>query len=579
MKTQPQRARKRRPLPPPIPRAKDKSPQPTRSTEVVPSTASLPPAANRKMNRLCAFVERERAASITPLWRNWLHQVPIWIWPSLVGGGLAGIVTWALLATPEETRAISQGDSHPGIRQAAPSNAAASNVLADTRSASSVRSIPEAAESLASAMHTETAMPLKTLAATTRAENAGASKDLSDARIAAFFNGVDLAGWEASNGCWRVEGGLLVGSVAGTEKVLAVLRSKQTYRDFDLRFRVRLKGGAGNCALRFRAHMDGAGGATDTGAQCVIRQAGEDKAYAIGSLIDCSTDTHEVAEASGKAAAFAKPGDFNQVQVRCEGETVVVRVNRIMTACKKLASMPEEGVIVFELDGRQQPGEVTFKDFKFTDLTRSGTVQKIVRPASESGAILRAEADYRQSRELARKKLLSSFDSAIKQRLSQSNQPDGKHTGTVAIIEAEKEAFSKKGHIPWSRSMRSATRDYLSELEQAQQRMEKSLGDESDAAMQRGDRNAVVELEDLGNKILAPHLVATARFAGTRISFRSDGIIENSNDDAPRRWWISDDKHDAVIIELDSDSDDAKQEVFRIGENGATRHQWVFVDK
>jgi hypothetical protein len=594
-----QNTQKNKPTPPPIRGTKDKNSQSMRPTEAAPWIGSLPPAANRKMEQLFAFLEKERTASVQPSWRRWLHAMPFWIWPSFVGGVLAGIVAWTLLAPPKRPlQAItSQDDSRPGIKQAGPSRATASNAHGETQPsfALPLPSIPgptgdiKAAGSATAAIRAEIQKPLNTSEPISAPKNVIAPKSLSEITGMAFFNGVDLAGWEATNGCWRVEDGLLVGSLSATEKVLAVLRSKQTYKDFDLRFRVRLKGATSNCALRFRAKTDGPGAVSHTGAQCVIRQGAEGKTYAIGSLIDCSTDTHEVAEASGKAAAFAKLGDFNQVQVRCEGEAVVVRVNGIMAACKKLASMPREGVIVFELDGRQQPGEVTFKDFKFTDLMRSGAAQNTVRSAAESDAILKAEADYRQSRELATRKLLSSFDSQIKQRLSPSSQPAGKHSGTVAMLEQEKDAFLRKGHIPWSRQMRSAAHDYLTELEQAQQRMEQLLGSQSAAVMQRGDQKAIAELEAVGNKILSPHLIATARFAGTRMRFRSDGILEKSDDDAPRRWWISADKHDDVIVELpnDSDTDNATQEVFRIGENGksltestvAGKHEWVFVDK
>jgi hypothetical protein len=298
--------------------------------------------------------------------------------------------------------------------------------------------------------------------------------------------------------------------------------------------------------------------------------------------------TEDAVAASTKAAAFAKPGDFNRVQIRCEGKTVIVRVNRILTVCKSHASMADEGFIALELDGRQQAGEVAFKDFKFTDLTRAGKAIGIAHPPANSNAMLKVESDYSQSIEKARRHLVSSFDAEITQRTSQSSHPARKHTGSVALLEQERKAFLKKGQIPWSRQMRPATCQYLTELETMQQRMEKMLAGEIAAAKRRGDDKATAELETAEKRILAPHVVATARFAGASLSFRSDGIVEKSNDETAGCWRLSPDKHDDVIIETpdNSEPDNATQQAFHISEDGASltetsgngKRAWLFVD-
>jgi hypothetical protein len=510
----------------------------------------------------------------------------LWIWPSLVGVVLVGFVTWTLLTTGRGARqaVVAQG-GQPGLKPANPANAAAGDARDNQTndSADSLKTGPP----VASTTPPGNLKPDGSSNLIRGRKSAPKSSPEERAAASAFFNGADLTGWDAPKGGWRVEGGALVGAVSPTDKVLAVLCSKQKHKDFDLRFHVRLKGGTGNCVVRFHAARDDDGAVGDTGAQCVIQPAAIAKGETIGSLVDQSTDVREVVPASKKAASFVKPGDFNRVQIRCEGKTVIVRVNGILTACKTLAAMPDDGIIVLELDGRQQAGEATFKDFKFKDLKPADTSQNVARSAAESDEFLKAEADYAQSVEAAKGKLVSAFDSVLQQRLSQAGQPVGKHTGTAAMLEQEKDAFLKEGRIPWSSAMRAATYDYLSGLEQAQQKMEQALTKAALAA--QSDHETFEAVRAVGDKILAPHLVATARCGGTRISFRSDGLAEKSDDDTPRRWWLSPGKHDDVIIELadDSDSDSASKQVFHISAAGQSltestgdgRHEWVFVDK
>jgi hypothetical protein len=591
--TPPERAQNRQTSPPPLPGAKASRPQPRPAAPAQSKGAAPPPGANRNPTGPAATVQQPGTVPPPLRRRGRLQKIPLWIWPSLVGVALVGFVTWTLLTTGQRARqaVVAQGDA-PSLEPAKPGNSAAGEAR-DNKTKDPADS-PKTGPSM-------TGPPVASTAPPENAKSDGSSNGIRNgkrtpkssaeeqAATSAFFNGADLTGWDAPKGGWRVEGGALVGAVSPTDKVLAVLCSKEKHKDFDLRFRVRLKGGTGNCIVRFRATRDDAGAVGDTGAQCVIQPAATAKGETIGSLVDQTTDVREVVAASSKAASFVKAGDFNRVHVRCEGKTVIVRVNGIMTACKTLAAIPDDGVIVLELDGRQQAGEVTFKDFKFKDLKPAATAPNVARAGAKDDDLLKAEADYRQSLEAAKKKLVSAFDSVLQQRLSQSSQPDGKHTGIVAALEHEKDAFLKKGQIPWSRNMRAATFDYLGEMEQAQQKLEQALTQASVAASARTDGVTSESLRALGDNILSPHLVATATFAGTKLSFRSDGIVEKSDEDAPRRWWLSPGKHDDVIVELadDADSDNAAKQVFHILDNGksltettdAARHEWVFVDK
>ena len=64
-----------------------------------------------------------------------------------------------------------------------------------------------------------------------------------DKGSALFFNGKDLEGWHGLTEYWRVEKGAIVGATPKGLSFNTFLCSKQKYADFELSFKVRLKGG------------------------------------------------------------------------------------------------------------------------------------------------------------------------------------------------------------------------------------------------------------------------------------------------------------------------------------------------
>src|SRR5437588_1546911 len=72
-----------------------------------------------------------------------------------------------------------------------------------------------------------------------------------------FFNGKDLSGWEGLTEYWSVKDGALIGSTPAPDgvKFNTFLCSKKPYRDFELSFQVRLKGGEGNSGVQIRSKI------------------------------------------------------------------------------------------------------------------------------------------------------------------------------------------------------------------------------------------------------------------------------------------------------------------------------------
>lgn len=616
--TPPRRAHKSRPT--------DSATRPQESRSQRPSLpASLPASkprwsndVNRKMERLQEFLSEQQTPLIgRPRSNRLLRHLPIWIWPGTAAVTiLTGIVVWKVadsqtpdrdakqeLATVVSRPAVSEPASsesvstHPDQSPVAnppeppaknqTSGPAKREPMSLANSARTTTAKEGALEAARAATPSVTAIPANENSSIEKSTEQPDQSPPTEKRSAAPapLAATDLAGWENPGGAWRVQRGMLVGTVQNT---LAVLRSKEKYKDFDLRFRVRLKDGSGNCGVRFRMQdQEPTDGKTD-GLECVIHRTVKDKTYGIGSLAKGSMDKPDVFVARGSAARFVKAGDFNQLHIRCEGEQVLIQVNHMTTISKMLSSMADEGHISLELDGRHQSGEVEFKDFKFTDLGHPAGAKLIARSAAASDAIVKAKVHYFQSVEKAGKKLLAAFDLEIKKRTEHAGDPKGNPSGTIAMLESEKDAFVKKrGRIPWSKPMRSASEAYMGELDSYQRQVEKAFEDEIKLARKHGNPETVKQLQDAEDEFLAPHLVATAECDGARLLFRSDGLVDSSKDQIARRWRISTQRHTDLILKRagDSDEENSEQEVFHIaadgksltGSKGDEHHVWEFV--
>ena len=597
----------------PVP--KSVKPKPAASPPKSATEARSPTSVDRRMERLQEFLRNEQSLAKRPVRDRKWRQVPVWIWPSLAGVGiLIGIVAWivadssqgtskprpglaASVSEPSPTRLDPDdaGDSHP----AKPLERTTISQAPDFKGAveaTKPTAPPEPGGARVASIERATTVLTKSRTSNTDSESSSNGKKsqqaVQRAKAAAEtasspLTATDLSCWEDPNGAWRVQQQMLVASVGTGQKTLAVLRSKAKYADFDLKFRVRLKDGSGNCGVRFRSQAELPVDGTAERVECVIHRTVRDKSYGIGSLAKGSTDKPDVFSARGNAARFTKAADFNQVQIRCEGKNVVIRVNHLTTFCKTIPAIADKGYIALELDGRHQAGEVEFKDLKFTDLTNSTDAKSVARRSVGSISIAKGEAHYFESVDKARKKLIAAFNSAIKQRGDSPRKGKGVQSGMIAILEQEMDAFLKKDQIPWSRPMRAAMEDYMHELDNAQQRIEKAFDEEIRHARGRDDQQAIAQLKAAEDAFLAPHLVGTAAFEGARLRFRSDGIVEDSKDKTVPRWWLSPQQQTDVFLERKGDSDDesAEHETLRIADDGKSLvqltdgrpHAWEFV--
>ena len=176
-----------------------------------------------------------------------------------------------------------------------------------------------------------------------------------------LFNGKDLDGWEGLSECWSVRDGAIVGKAVEGLKFNTFLCSKRTYKDFELSFKVRLKGGVGNSGVQIRSKLIDPKKFVVAGPQADIGKGYWGSLYGerFGGMMRQSPKESQKA---------VKQGDFNDYSIRCAGKKVTIKVNGDTTVDEEFAKLPDEGIIAFQLHSGFKTMEVTFKDIQFKEL-------------------------------------------------------------------------------------------------------------------------------------------------------------------------------------------------------------------
>jgi hypothetical protein len=178
-----------------------------------------------------------------------------------------------------------------------------------------------------------------------------------------FFNGKDLTGWEGLlENYWSVKDGAIIGT--GGDKTVpfnTFLCSKQKYKDFDLSFQIRLKGGKGNSGVQIRSKIHDMKKFAVTGPQADIGEGYWGSLYGenFGGMMK---------QAPAKDVnAKLKKDDFNDYSIKCVGKHVTIKVNDVVAVDGDFPKMPEDGIIAWQLHGGHIM-EVTFKNIQFKEL-------------------------------------------------------------------------------------------------------------------------------------------------------------------------------------------------------------------
>jgi hypothetical protein len=176
-----------------------------------------------------------------------------------------------------------------------------------------------------------------------------------------LFDGKTLNGWDGDPRLWKVADGVIVGSTEGVtlEQNTFLIYRRRTFSDFILRAEVKLRNHNSGIQFRSEALPD-----------WVVRGYQADMAENSwwGSIYDEKGTRGVLVNGwKGKAETVVRNGDWNQVEVRCQGDLIQVRVNGLLTAeLKDNARL--EGVIALQLH-RGPPMEVRFRNIRIKMLS------------------------------------------------------------------------------------------------------------------------------------------------------------------------------------------------------------------
>src|SRR5262245_25572356 len=197
---------------------------------------------------------------------------------------------------------------------------------------------------------------------------------------APFFNGSTLDGWEGLiEDYWSVKDGAIVGSAPQGLKFNTFLCSKAKYRDFELKFQVRLTGANPNSGVQVRSEIMDAKTFAVRGPQCDMGQIYWGSLYGehFGGMMKQAPK--EVVE------KVLKADKFNDYYIKVVGKHVTIKLNGAVTVDDDFPKLPEEGIIAWQLHAGGAM-EAVFRNIQFTDLNQPVVLG--TRPIEASPAVM-----------------------------------------------------------------------------------------------------------------------------------------------------------------------------------------------
>jgi hypothetical protein len=185
------------------------------------------------------------------------------------------------------------------------------------------------------------------------------------ARADDFFNGKNLDGWEGLKEYWTIKDGAIVGATPDGGKFNTFLCSKAKYKDFELKFKVKLTGKewTGNSGVQIRSEILDKDKLSVKGPQCDMGDV-----Y-WGSLYGEQFGGMMKAAPKDVVNKVLKKDEFNDYSIKVVGKHVTIKLNGETTVDDDFPTMPDEGIIAWQLHAGK-PMEVIFKNIEFKDLSK-----------------------------------------------------------------------------------------------------------------------------------------------------------------------------------------------------------------
>ncbi len=180
-----------------------------------------------------------------------------------------------------------------------------------------------------------------------------------------LFNGKDLSGWKGEEKLWKVEKGEIVGSTEGlTLPHNSFLMTEAEYADFVLRMKVKLRNHNSGIQIRSEELPEYAmkGYQADLAEKTFFGMLYEEQGRGFMDYWKKMSP-----EDQAKIHATGKQGDWNEFELRCEGDRLVITLNGKVTCDIRDPQGAKKGRIGLQLHAGPAM-EVRFKDVSIMEL-------------------------------------------------------------------------------------------------------------------------------------------------------------------------------------------------------------------
>ena len=151
--------------------------------------------------------------------------------------------------------------------------------------------------------------------------------------------------WQGLEEFWSVKDGAIVGTTPADLKYNTFLCSKKKYKDFELKFQVRLKDGKGNSGVQIRSKI------VDTKKFAVARPAVRHRHRLLGQPLRRELRRHDEGAARGRGQEGRQAGRLQRLLHQVRRQARHDQVNGETTVDDDFAKMPDEGIIAWQLHG------------------------------------------------------------------------------------------------------------------------------------------------------------------------------------------------------------------------------------
>ncbi len=170
---------------------------------------------------------------------------------------------------------------------------------------------------------------------------------------------IAVSDWVGAADCWKVTPQEIVGDAKSpTIHLPTYLCSTKTYRDFELSGQVWLV--LGDSGIQFRSDYLDRGKFRLRGPQLDLGPSGW------GSLFGQDSGGVLASVPNDIVQRIVKPGEYNEVFLRCEGKHVTIKINGHTTVDRDFTTLADKGLIGFQLFTRDS--QVIFRDLRLTEL-------------------------------------------------------------------------------------------------------------------------------------------------------------------------------------------------------------------